>query len=114
MLQTADAAGEINAGGRAEAFYAVDGDRGRGGDALVEEVILAAPDAGIVVDLRRKQAHDGAEAVAAVEGLGAGLGGRARDSRAGRGRGRPANGEAHAARDGGPRLFRVVARKSAV
>ena len=65
------------AAGRAEAVYAVDADRGRGGDALIEEKILAAPDAGIVIDLRRKQANDGAQALAAMEGLRADLGGQA-------------------------------------
>ena len=43
--------------------------RGRGGDALVEQIIRAAPGAGIVIDFRRQQADHGANSISAVEGL---------------------------------------------
>ncbi len=77
VLQTAQAAGEEKAGRRAETVNAIDGDGGRGGDALIEEKILAAPDARIVIDLRSQEAHHGADTFAALEWkrLGAGLGG---------------------------------------
>ena len=50
-------------------LHPVDVDRGRRGDALIDEEIFAAPDAGIVIDLRRQQAGHGAEALTAMEGL---------------------------------------------
>jgi hypothetical protein len=43
------------------------GYRRRRGNALVEQEILAAPDAGIAVDLRRQQANHGADALSALE-----------------------------------------------
>ena len=52
-----------------QALNAVDVHRGRGGDALVDKEILAAPDAGIVIDLGRQQADDGANALATLKGL---------------------------------------------
>jgi hypothetical protein len=64
----------------------------RGGDALIEEIIFAAPDAGVVVGLGREQADNGAEAVATSEGL---------SWRLGRLAGWPANGEANFAFDRG-------------
>ena len=69
MLQSAETAGEEAAGRRAEAVNTVDAHRGRGGDALIEQEILAAPDAGIAINLGRQQADHGAYALAALEGL---------------------------------------------
>ena len=98
LLEGVDAAGEGVSGRGAKAVNLGDGE-GRGGrDVLVEEVVGAAPDAVVVVDLGRKQADDGADAVTALKGLGFGLAGLA---------GRPANGEANTAGDGRLEVFGV-------
>ncbi len=103
MLPAADSAGEESAGCGTEAVDAIDAHSGRGGDALIEEKIFAAPDAGIVIDLGRQQAHNGADALSAMKGLRVGLI---------RGIGYvwrwPANRESHAACDGSLRIDGVV------
>jgi hypothetical protein len=98
MLEGGDAAGKKAAWGDAEAVYPVDAHRSAGSDALLEKKIFAAPDAWIVVDLRLEQANDGADAIAAMERLGNGLG------RRGFG---PADGQADCARDGALRVLTV-------
>ena len=55
------------------ALRLIDAHCGGGSDALIEEVVLAAPDAGIVIGFGLKQADDGANAVSAMEGLWNGL-----------------------------------------
>lgn len=69
MLQPGDAAGKGTLLPLTEALDPRDGDGCGGCDALIEQIIFAAPGAGIAIDLRRKQAHDGAYAIAAAEGL---------------------------------------------
>ena len=68
MLQPGDAAGKGTPLPLTEALDARDGDGSGGCDALIEQIIFAAPGAGIAIDLRRKQAHDGAHALAAMKG----------------------------------------------
>ncbi len=98
VLQGVDAAGWKGGGGWAQSFDPVDAYGGGGGDALVDEKILTAPDAGIMIGLGLKEADDGAKAVAAMKGLWGGRSGCVC---------RPANDEAYAACDRGLRVVGV-------
>src|ERR1039458_3475123 len=71
-LQAAHSTGEEEARRVAQAVNTVDAHRFSPGDALINEKIFAAPDAGIVIDLRRQQTNHGAEALTALEELLAG------------------------------------------
>ena len=54
--------------------YAGDFDGCGGSYALTQEVVLSAPNSGVAVDLRGSELDDGADAVAALEGMRSGLG----------------------------------------
>ncbi len=69
VLPAAHAARHKSTGCAAQPLDAIDSDRRRRGDALVQQKIRAAPDAGIVIGLRRQQTHHGAHALAARECL---------------------------------------------
>jgi hypothetical protein len=69
VLQSAETAGEEAAGRWTEAVNTVDAHRGRGGDALIEQEILAAPDAGIAINLGRQQTDHGADVLATAKWL---------------------------------------------
>ena len=96
MLKGFETAGEQGFTGGAKELDMIDVDGGRGGDALVEKVVAAAPDVGVLIDLGRKQTDEGAETVTALKWLGWG----GADARLEVGR-RPADGEADGALERG-------------